>query len=104
MKKKQEDTSISMPKIRKAGSQIYVGFGASKEGDFLSKIFGPVSICETKAQITHRKGGEPNVSIRYTVNSLGAEYDESDCFDTLEEATAHAKEEVANYLRKVTSA
>ena len=91
----KKDDIISIPKVRKAGSQIYVGFGQNKEGDCLAKIFGPVTIGETKVEVSHRRGNEPLVKVTYTVNSLSSTYDQSDCFDTLEEATAHAKEEVA---------
>ena len=42
---------IQIPDIREAGSKVYVGFAMNTGGDTMMKVYGPVTICESHAEI-----------------------------------------------------
>ena len=88
-------------KMHSAGDQVFVGFITSSDGDTMAKIFGPVTICRAAACVTHYKGKEPSIDIKYKINSLSNnEYGPDSVFETIQEAIDHTNEELSAIKEK----
>ncbi len=67
---------------REAGSSVYVGYAAKRDGDSMRKVFGPVTICVVEGSVYHEKGKSPLEKVRYRINSLDTSYNPEVLFDT----------------------